>query len=224
MSVPDRIRLGVKASGLSQAKIAKASGLAPQHFSAFLTGKYQANKHLPDIAKALGVSVEWLTTGDPTQAPTWAKTPPPTPALPNPEPLGPMPEALAARIAQVLGMTPLEVRAWGSTRSGLDSMTATLNALALHDDLAKERAARERAEAALAAAQRAAIADAEMQEPEIASGGNPNDLLFTPDLPMAVRAKRGRLFDPAPDDAPAAAPLKKPAHAEPDPQVPSRSK
>ena len=77
MTIPERIRQGIKAKGISQAELARRTGQNPQDLQKILSGKVAFSKHFPTIAGELGVSVEWLTTGL-GDAPSWAPQSEPT--------------------------------------------------------------------------------------------------------------------------------------------------
>ena len=92
MTLKYRLQQACKARGISQSDLAEQVGIHRQQLTSIFNGKLAKSKHLPAIAAALGVQVEWLTTGSPAHAPAWASVPPPTPADPT--------TALAAELAQ----------------------------------------------------------------------------------------------------------------------------
>lgn len=57
---------------IGQNHLAQELNIARQTISAIKKGGQPGRKHLPALAKALNVSMDWLHTGDPTHAPTWA--------------------------------------------------------------------------------------------------------------------------------------------------------
>lgn len=67
-----RLRSALMARGLTAAAFARDRGMTKQNFQRFLSGAVQRSKHLPALARALGVEVSWLATGDPHTAPPWA--------------------------------------------------------------------------------------------------------------------------------------------------------
>ena len=59
-----RVQSARKAKGMSQAKLAEASGVRQQSIASIETGDTERPKRLHEIAKALDVSVDWLLYGD----------------------------------------------------------------------------------------------------------------------------------------------------------------
>ena len=71
-----RLRAERKKSRQTQKEVAKAVGCAQQTVLDLENGKVEWSKYLPDIAKHLGVSIAWLTTGEgPQDRPSTAGKP-----------------------------------------------------------------------------------------------------------------------------------------------------
>jgi transcriptional regulator with XRE-family HTH domain len=81
-----RFRMWSAISGKTQADIARKLGKARQEINRLLSTRAGLSETQRDIAREMGVHVEWLRTGDPEYAPPWAP--------------GPMSSALAAGIDQ----------------------------------------------------------------------------------------------------------------------------
>jgi len=69
-----RLATAMAAAGLKQPALAKrastrAHPVTQQNVQQLLSGRNRTSKHLPAIAKALGVSLEWLSAGDGEMAP-----------------------------------------------------------------------------------------------------------------------------------------------------------
>lgn len=65
MTLRARIKTTRKLLGLTQAQLAKNAGLKNQSIVGMLeSGDHMASVHLPALAKALGVNVIWLQTGE----------------------------------------------------------------------------------------------------------------------------------------------------------------
>ena len=75
MSMLDRIRQAGAAKGWDLQQVADACGIKRPQINQIASAKRSTSKHLPTIAKALGVPVQWLTTGDESHAPSWHKVP-----------------------------------------------------------------------------------------------------------------------------------------------------
>lgn len=74
-------RLKIALNQRSGRSIALKAGVSTSVFSQYMTGKTQpALPHLVALAKALGVKVEWLATGE---GPMSADSPPPRPRKPD---------------------------------------------------------------------------------------------------------------------------------------------
>lgn len=81
MDVRSRRFAAIQAGAVSQSKLARDVGVSVQNLHAYLKGKYKTIAVLPDLAKRLGVPLEWLTTGK-GPAPSWAcDTPEPRPIV-----------------------------------------------------------------------------------------------------------------------------------------------
>jgi transcriptional regulator with XRE-family HTH domain len=63
MTIGNRIRTARKMAKMTQAELAKASGLSQQMISALESGRRQNTFELVHVAKALGVRYEWLAVG-----------------------------------------------------------------------------------------------------------------------------------------------------------------
>lgn len=63
MSIGSRIRTARRAAKMTQADLAKASGLSQQMISALENGRRQNTFELVHVAKALNVRYEWLAIG-----------------------------------------------------------------------------------------------------------------------------------------------------------------
>ena len=63
MSLELRIRERVKARGINLTQLADQIGIKQQQWADIFKSKTGRSKHLINIAEALGVSIEWLTTG-----------------------------------------------------------------------------------------------------------------------------------------------------------------
>lgn len=57
----DRLRLSMEEQGLSQSALAAVVGVSPAAIQQILNGKTRVSRAMPSIAKALGVSIEWLS-------------------------------------------------------------------------------------------------------------------------------------------------------------------
>lgn len=68
--ISQRIRQAVAARGRSLTWLATALGVSKQSLNSMLESKWARGSRLPDLAKALEVDVEWLTTG--TNPPVFA--------------------------------------------------------------------------------------------------------------------------------------------------------
>jgi transcriptional regulator with XRE-family HTH domain len=90
-SIGARIRAALKARNCSASELARKCGFSRQNMQRFIDGAVERSKHFPAIAKALGVQVDWLLTGDESVAPTWWKptTTPTTERRPRRQNLGP---------------------------------------------------------------------------------------------------------------------------------------
>lgn len=65
MCIIDRIKAARKAAGLSQAALAQAVGLSANFIALLETGARQPGERtIRDISNALGLSEEWLRTGE----------------------------------------------------------------------------------------------------------------------------------------------------------------
>lgn len=80
VSLAKRFDLACRMTGVSQSEIADSLGLHRQTITAIKQGKLKIAEHAEGIAKALNVSVEWLTTGA-GSAPSWAESHSPDPAI-----------------------------------------------------------------------------------------------------------------------------------------------
>lgn len=67
IKLSDRITSIMKAQGFTQASLAKFVGVSQGTIWKIMTGKSQRSKYLPEIAKALGVSVSDLTSSGSTE-------------------------------------------------------------------------------------------------------------------------------------------------------------
>lgn len=65
MTLAERIRAAMKASGVSQAELARACDVKPPSVNGWLSGKakFLRGENLLKAARALGVSQDWLATG-----------------------------------------------------------------------------------------------------------------------------------------------------------------
>lgn len=115
-----RLDSAMQAKGLNQSELSRKIGASRQLISQIRCGERPGTARMPKIAEALGVTIEWLTTGSPAHAPEWAKR----------EPIA-TPDPLAVTLREEL------------------AKARAANAL-LSEDLAAERAARVRLEKALA--------------------------------------------------------------------------
>lgn len=59
-----RLKAARTAAGLTQADVAKNIGVSPQAIQHLETGNSRSSRHLHRIARILGVTAEWLETGD----------------------------------------------------------------------------------------------------------------------------------------------------------------
>lgn len=74
MSMLDRIRKAAGAKGWDLQQLADECGIKRPQINQIAAAKRGTSKHLPRIAKALGISIEWLVTGAPGLDPIWYKT------------------------------------------------------------------------------------------------------------------------------------------------------
>lgn len=65
--------MAMRASGLTQSMLAEKVGISRQYLSRVMIGDRSGDRYWPAFAQALGVKIEWLTTGSPTHAPSWAR-------------------------------------------------------------------------------------------------------------------------------------------------------
>lgn len=56
---------------MTATSLAEKCGFSKQNMQRFLNGEVHRSKHFPVLAQSLGVSLTWLTVGDPGVAPTW---------------------------------------------------------------------------------------------------------------------------------------------------------
>lgn len=79
---PERLRLAIKASGLSQRKIEAKAGLRTGHLSNLLSRPSErvTSETSRKLAAALGVDFTWLSTGDGEMAPDPSSSPAPVPS------------------------------------------------------------------------------------------------------------------------------------------------
>lgn len=68
-TLADRLKSAMEAARLSQAELARAAStkaqlVTQQNVQQLWTGRNQTSKHLPALARALGVNLEWLATGN----------------------------------------------------------------------------------------------------------------------------------------------------------------
>lgn len=68
--IGERIEVACRALGISRVDLAENVGVSKQYIYHICTGKIEQSKHLPAIANALGVEIQWLTTGT-GKSPTW---------------------------------------------------------------------------------------------------------------------------------------------------------
>jgi phage repressor protein C with HTH and peptisase S24 domain len=72
-----RLKEAMEDAGLSQERLAKAASTKNQKVTQqtvqqlLRPGGLQSSKHLPSLAKALGVSLDWLTSGEGEKKPAW---------------------------------------------------------------------------------------------------------------------------------------------------------
>ena len=83
MSLGERIKSACAAAGFAQAELTRRISIKPQQLNEIFRSKTGKSKHLSAIASALNVDVRWLTTGDPSRAPSWARPPAPIPGIPE---------------------------------------------------------------------------------------------------------------------------------------------
>lgn len=67
-TLADRLTIAMKSAGLNQVALAEAAStsklpISQQNIQQLKSGRNKTSKHLPALAEALGVSLEWLTTG-----------------------------------------------------------------------------------------------------------------------------------------------------------------
>ena len=64
--ISEKIKLAMKLSGISQAELARCSGLTPVSISRYVNGsRIPKLSAAVNVANALGVSVDWLIGGKP---------------------------------------------------------------------------------------------------------------------------------------------------------------
>ena len=73
--LPDRLKAAMKAAGITSAELARRANVSKATISLGLHGKSALEQSIEAIAGVLGVSVQWLTIGDESQAPRWALSP-----------------------------------------------------------------------------------------------------------------------------------------------------
>ena len=69
--IGSRITASCKSLGISRAELSRRVKMTPQHLQQVCDGRVKESKHFPEIARTLGVHVEWLTTGSPIHQPDW---------------------------------------------------------------------------------------------------------------------------------------------------------
>ena len=62
-TLADRLNLAMEQSGMSQGALAKASGVAQPTIWRLTSGNARGSTKIVEIANALGVRTEWLSTG-----------------------------------------------------------------------------------------------------------------------------------------------------------------
>ena len=73
MGSSERLRRAIAAAGIPASAVAAKISMSRQNFQRFLTSDPGHSKHWSAIAEAVGVSVEWLTTGSPAHEPDWIR-------------------------------------------------------------------------------------------------------------------------------------------------------
>lgn len=63
-TVPERLREAMALRGVDQSQLAAEVGVTQGTISLILMGKTRRSRHLPAVARALGVSLEWLSGFD----------------------------------------------------------------------------------------------------------------------------------------------------------------
>jgi phage repressor protein C with HTH and peptisase S24 domain len=103
----DRLSFALQRSGLSQAELARRVGMKQPSISAIITGETTHTKFAPEMARELGVAVEWLLTGE-------------GPIEPSPQQQTPILEVDPTRIVEIPDRTamPLNVPVYGIAVGG----------------------------------------------------------------------------------------------------------
>lgn len=70
----NRLAAAINHSGLNKGEIAERAGMHRQVLTDILSGKIPGGKHLPAVSEVLGVTVDWIETGD--KPPKWVKSSP----------------------------------------------------------------------------------------------------------------------------------------------------
>ncbi|MDN5479624.1 MAG: LexA family transcriptional regulator [Chryseobacterium sp.] len=68
MSLKDRLKESRKKAGKTQAEVAEAVKISQPAYQALESGRNQKSSYLPEIAKFLGVDVDWLKNGTETKS------------------------------------------------------------------------------------------------------------------------------------------------------------
>ena len=105
MSLGQRIRDAIAARSWSQSDLARRIDVDPQTLQRLLDGRTQRSKYLVPMADVLGVEVAWLTTGNPSLAPAWARSPEPIPGIPEKD------QALARQVMGQVDIDPAKLAA-----------------------------------------------------------------------------------------------------------------
>jgi transcriptional regulator with XRE-family HTH domain len=138
MSMSERLIEAMAASGMSQAALARACGVKPPSVNGWLSGKskYLRGENLLSAASALGVSQQWLATGEGEMRPSHA-TPNVKFSLPA-EDQAPIAQALQALDARLKALAPVlqdsgreVLRKWAIGTATATEAKDALEALAL---------------------------------------------------------------------------------------------
>lgn len=75
-----RLTAALNHKGWTQVQLAQTLGIHRQAITSIKVGQAPGRKHLPAMARALDVSIDWLVTGAESHSPLWIREPPRVPS------------------------------------------------------------------------------------------------------------------------------------------------